>query len=367
MLLSLIIIVALIWAAVIGTIYSNFLVFYSNFAETENYNKAYYASIAALERAELTTKQRQPWFEWGWWRYWSYTLGWESDWPIESNFSYLSRDSGIDSISRWEVSSLTNRIPNPERWWNVDRTLSTGDSINYNMMDYNNSEIITLYRDPISTNNPYQKIEKSDMIKAKENGIDIQIRLPGYLRDTFWNLNSNSGLVNNVKDDAIVDRQVMWKYNDQQFTIFATQNTTLAWNILDGDTAIRESTINNNANLRFGDPSQPQNPLDNEWDEPWTIISPNSSEIYDFKQILENNSDEFSQVQIRLSLLNLLKNSNWAIYPFLEYQVSFPDDPAPDKYFTITAEWNYKDYQVRLNIQKPTKQESILQSFTTIF
>ena len=54
MLLSLVIIVALIWAAVIGNIYSNFLVFYSNFAETENYNKAYLHHLFKTD--EITAK-----------------------------------------------------------------------------------------------------------------------------------------------------------------------------------------------------------------------------------------------------------------------------------------------------------------------
>ena len=95
MLLTLIIIVALIWAAVIWNIYSGFITFYTNFGEIENYNKAYYASIAALERAELVTKQRQPWYDWsGWWindiSSWSYN-NWCSDWIIDNNFSYLSR------------------------------------------------------------------------------------------------------------------------------------------------------------------------------------------------------------------------------------------------------------------------------------
>ena len=53
MLAILIIILVLLWAAVVWSIYSNFLVFYSNFSESENYHRAYYASISALERWEL--------------------------------------------------------------------------------------------------------------------------------------------------------------------------------------------------------------------------------------------------------------------------------------------------------------------------
>jgi hypothetical protein len=45
---------------VVGALYSGFLTFYNNFSETENYNKAYYAAIAALERSELVVKQHEP-------------------------------------------------------------------------------------------------------------------------------------------------------------------------------------------------------------------------------------------------------------------------------------------------------------------
>ena len=64
MLVILIVILILIWVAVVWSIYSNFMVFHSNFSETENYHRAYYSSISALERAELVTKQRQPGYEW---------------------------------------------------------------------------------------------------------------------------------------------------------------------------------------------------------------------------------------------------------------------------------------------------------------
>ena len=62
MLIILVLILLLIWSAVVWTIYSNFLVFYSNFSESENYHKAYYASISALERWELVVKQHKPWY-----------------------------------------------------------------------------------------------------------------------------------------------------------------------------------------------------------------------------------------------------------------------------------------------------------------
>lgn len=368
MLLSLLIIVALIWAAVVGTIYSNFLVFYSNFSESDNYNKAYYASIAALERAELVTKQRQPWFEWTGGRmndgkasdsYGNY----ESDAPIENNFSYLTQNNAKISTSKRHIDSLTNRIPTT--WgWNVDRMLSTGDSEDYNMMDYNLSEIFLLYKDPSDSYNPYEKLKKQNMVKSELSKITGVIRLPGKLKETFWNLDTNNRLIwSNEKDDAIVDRQVMWRYSDSQFTIFSTQDIS-NWTPTNQDTAIRESDLNDGYNFEYStkkDPNKNWSFANNR-----TIIIPTESNIKNFNEIFSNDDDEFSLVQLRFSLLNQLRNRTWDIYPFLEYYTSFDGD-VPDKYFTINSEWGYGDYVVNLTIIKPTIKESILKSFTTIF
>lgn len=362
MLLSLVIIVALVWSAVIGTIFSNFLVFYSNFAETENYNKAYYTAIAALERAELVTKQRQPWYDWWWGRRDNNLIGWQSDWPINNGFSYLSRDSGIDSASVWRINSLTDRIP--RGWeWDVEKTLSADDSMDFNMMNYNDSEVFLLYYDP-GSNNPYTKLTKEETKKSHLERVSGKIRLPKYLYGTFDKLNSSSSLVwNEIKNDVIVDWQVMWKDKDtdSQFTIFATQRTSFWWHISREDTAIREEDINDDG-LDFNFLSR--NPTER-GDDNWTIIGKSTEEIGDFHQIFID--DRFYQNQIKFSLLNPLKDFNWDIYPFLEYFVEFEWDKVPDKYFTIGAEWNYWDYQINLTVHKPTTKKSVLQSFTTIF
>ena len=358
MLLTLVIIVALIWAAVIGNIYSGFITFYSNFSEIENYNKAYYASIAALERAELVTKQRQPWYNWsGWWinngSFWSYH-NWGSDWVISSDFSYLSRDSWKDSTVFWEIESATSRIPR-EWFGDIDKSLVSGDAMNYNMMDYNTSETFMLFYDS-GSNNQYTKVEKNNMTKSTPHTVSGKIRLPLYLYPTFWNLSITSGLIlNSQPDDIIVDWQVIWKINNnQQFTIFYNSDT---------ENTIRESKINDNGlDFEFW---WNRNPIWN--DVMWNVISPlDFSSINNFKTIFENNN-AFEEIQIRLSLLNLLKNWDGMIYPYLEYYIQVGDGAViPDKYFNIDAEWIYWDYRVNLIIHKPTNKESNLQSFTTI-
>ena len=381
MLLTLVVILVLVWSAVVGSLYSNILVFYENFTETDNYHKARYASIAATERAELVIKQREPWYVWSWW--WILWELWDVEWTsqsdkIISDFSYLSNSGGIENKSTLlrKINSRTDRIPSAWKW-NVDKLLSMDDSANYNMMDYDNSEIFLLYYDN-SNGNPYRKIVDSDIQQSKIDEINVDIRLPWFIKDSFWPLNTTKSLSPEWKnDDVVVDRQLRWNYDNKPFTIYATQRyETLA------DSAIRESDINNeDINIVYG--NLKWNPIN--WRaantdpaDTVTIISSVDDEIKElarsnhFQTILEN-TDNFKQKQFKLSLLNLLESQNWAwmIYPFLEYYIEFKPYLAnpiilSDKYFTIQTEGNFWDYKIDNVIFKPTITESILKSFTTI-
>ena len=370
MLLTLVVILILIWSAVVWSLYSNFLVFYSNFSETENYNKAYYASISALERAQLVLRQHKPWYEWSWWwikseAAWSY---FGSD-ISTTEFSYLS-DNHKESSLFWEINSRTNQIP--ATWkWDVDLMMSTWDSNEYNKMDYENSEIILLYYDS-STWNPYNSW--ISLAKSNIQSISTEIRLPWLMSGSFWPLDTNTELdvSSDNKNDAIVDWLIKWYYDDNPFTIFSTQ---LRGNF--NDSVIRESIINSHGTILFWGSWNPTNT-----DElcistcQANIISPADSNIRvladsdKYKKIFSNSS--FSWLELKFSLLNLLRwiYGSWTIYPFLEYNISFfapyGDIIVPDKYYKIKAEWWLWDYLIDTIIYKPTTTESILRSFTTI-
>ncbi|MDR2541529.1 MAG: hypothetical protein LBD11_07425 [Candidatus Peribacteria bacterium] len=60
MVLTIILILLLVGAGLVGALYSSFMVFYTNFGDTIEYNKAYYAAVSALERAELVLRYRKP-------------------------------------------------------------------------------------------------------------------------------------------------------------------------------------------------------------------------------------------------------------------------------------------------------------------
>lgn len=379
MLLILIFILILIWASVVGTIYSNFLVFYSNFSESENYHKAYYNAIAALERAELVTKQRSPWYVWNEWRKiddlaWTW-INWGLSDNIISNFSYLSNTGSTPNTSTVfrNIKSRTSRIP--DIWeGDIEIMLAANDSNNYNMMDYENAQVFLLYYDD-STWNPYTKTSCSewDCILSKPTSITWDIRLPEKLRNPpnwqsgFDILDTTNPLVWTwPNNDAIVDRQVRWKYKGSPFTIYSKQN--IAWKNIyyDLDSAFREWKINNTLKFEFSDHWSPfQDKRNNTIGV--AIINPKENEIKNLHNY-ENlfSSSGTTNPQIRFSLLNLLKDKQNKLYPFLEYFVDFWTNVA-DKYYTINAEWNYVDYKVNIIIRKPTSKESVLWHFTTIF
>jgi len=146
------------------------LVFYSNFSESENYHKAYYASISALERWELVTKQRYPWYVWsGWFILWVPQGGDpnNNDWWSDKSltwFSYFGDNEWESTVFR-SVNSRTTRIPTISGW-DVEWMLSAEDSPNYNMMDYENAQVFLLYTDN-SAGNPYNSWSISKSMPAQ--------------------------------------------------------------------------------------------------------------------------------------------------------------------------------------------------------
>ena len=384
MLLTLVIILVLIWSAVVGSIYSNFLVFYENFTETENYHRARYASTAAIERAELVIKQREPWYVWsGWWILGEQSFTWDS--PSDeliSDFAYLSNEDDEQNKSSLfrKINSRTDRIPSLGNG-NVDKLLATNDSPNYNMMDYENAEVFLLYYDNL-TGEPYNKRDCSEPThcnKADINKITGWIRLPQLIYRKFGDLDVNHPLSAEwwYKDDALVDWQLRWNFYTWgqliPFTLFATQRA--AWGSPSNkDSAIRESHLNKSGwswlELEFYTRRDPRKQSDSSLP---TIVSQSSNDITTitdgdkFNKFFSDNT-HFTDLQLRLSLLNLVLGE-WRLakrYPFLEYYLDFWNTVA-DKYFTIETEGNYWDYKIDSILYKPTITESILRSFTTIF
>jgi len=400
MLIILVLILLLIWSAVVWTIYSNFLVFYSNFSESENYHKAYYASISALERWELVVKQHKPWYMgnggfilWVWtWSIYRDPFNnpidnWWSDGSL-SWFSYFEKNQNKSSVFR-TVNSRATRIPKPWKW-NVERMFSDSDSSDYNTMDYENAEVFLLYYD--NSKPPYTIPTNEDISNSNPDNIVWTIRLPQKLLWHFWSLNTETPLLgfswSLPWDDALVDWQVRWSYcptsDCTPFTIYSTQTINLGWNKPKvekaNDSVFRESDINGPLWFMFQSNRSPIISPNGRWtkinqDGNPVIISQNEQDLKSlngFNWII--NDSRTTNTQLRFSLLNLVRwesGTSYTTYPFLEYYIEFLRSGNPvnvsDKYYTINWEWNFNDYQVNTIIQKPTTKESILWSFTSIF
>ena len=223
-------------------------------------------------------------------------------------------------------------------------------------------------------NNPYQTWT---IAQSTPVAISWIIRLPKLLSGSWWEkLNTNNPLVwsNVPKDDAIVDWQIRWNIWGNSFTIYSTQKTKANWIEVEygNDSIFRESDINTPLTYKFWrdkDVIQNNSPINTDrWDSAELRYISNVNNVNwwsntNFKSIFQNTSGG----SLRFSLLNLLKTNTGYIYPFLEYYADFWGKRVSDKYYTIDAEWNFKDYQVNTIIQKPTVKESVLSNFTSVF
>jgi len=63
MVIAILIILLIVGVAMVGALYSSFLVFYGTFSDTVEYNRAYYAAVSSLERASLVLRYRSPGYE----------------------------------------------------------------------------------------------------------------------------------------------------------------------------------------------------------------------------------------------------------------------------------------------------------------
>ena len=301
--------------------------------------------------------------------------GWNNWWSDKelSDFSYLWDNADVSSIFR-TINSRANRIP-ATSGWDVEWMLSASDSPNYNMMWYENSEVFLLYYDK-SEWNPYISW---DIWQSNPESISWEIRLPKLLLLSwwFWKLDVNNSLIGKnwelPKDDAIVDRQIRWEHVGTPFTIYSTQSTSSNHINYSHDSIFRESDINSPLEFWFTKRS---------WDTIRDTITTSNNQHWDNADItvIGQHADDISifndrfqeifnkdNVSLRFSLLNLLRTSSGHFYPFLEYYVDFWWKTVSDKYYTIDAEWSFKDFQVNTIVQKPTVKETVLWNFTSIF
>jgi hypothetical protein len=171
-----------------------------------------------------------------------------------------------------------------------------------------------------------------------------------------------------INDDIALSWSMEWLYDQNGFKIFPT----IAVFYYSGmqideskDNAIRESTINNTWIIAFSNSFTPINHGAGLTKHNVVAQDASAIEWQHFSQIL-SNANNFSDLRLSFGAANLFRTFTGAIYPYLEYQFTFPQAIA-DRFYTIQWHGRAGEYDVQIIIKKPTVQWTVGSDFTVIF
>ena len=386
-------IIVMIWASLLASIYALINPFTQQLGSIQRYNVAYYGAIASVERAELVLRWHKAWFEWSWWFIDKETFWNSSDYQdsiIKKQYYWQLALTGIWNWIFWKITSMTSGdvIPEPGHW-DLDPDISSWE--NYNKLTFAKSLQFAFYKDITSSwwyytwvsNDNIQDIGLSSNLKVSIRGpLKLVKRYSGTYNWTILNYDNVDLDWDWVADDIIVNRSLFGYTWDQQFTIFPSINVNSNNTVAADDTTIRESSINQylqpgyENNIVFDTSSKDTNPN--------TVRTENVDKFNEspdgavdtwFDNVLNNNSDKVSyaqsnnkvsEVNLKLSLVNYLEYDEGEMYPYLEVKVNAWAS-IPWKNFNIVGEWKAWAYDVKIMIKKPIFNSSAASDFTVLF
>ncbi len=337
-----------------------------------HYHIAYYAAVSAVERGELALRYREPWFIGTGGFIGTTWLG-----PV-SDISTDIISSGDDEGIRWTINSRTQTIP-AVGMGNTDSMFQSSDSADYNMLGYNSLEnLILSYDDTTNIQDYYTWV--TTMVYFTGTSFTGLVRLPPKIFSGFG-LSTQALLCDSIAgndcdpdgdgiyDDLAVNWSLAGLYQGEQFKILPTVGV-FYYNGMQidapNDTIMRESWINATwtGQAMFASSYTPvvngaSLAMHNVVSVDDTAIAP-----LDFATIFQNVA--FTWLRLTLGVPNLLRSFNENIYPYLEYQFSFPQSVA-DRFYSL--QWNGRvgEYDVQISIKKPTAEWTVGGDFTVIF
>ncbi len=132
------------------------------------------------------------------------------------------------------------------------------------------------------------------------------------------------------------------------------------------DNAIRESLINDAAPIAFTNTFTPVTPHGTRLLQ-HTVVGQDAKLIQSKNfQTIFNDTINFSGLRLSFGATNLFRTYTDAIYPYLEYQFTFPQ-PIADRFYTIQGHGRAGEYDVQIVLKKPTVQGTVGGDFTGIF
>jgi len=427
MLLWLVFVVLVLSVAMMLAMFSSFFPFSNQYWNIAQYTSAYYTAMSAVERWALAVKYAghssgwiAHWFDGeSWWKYIKSTNSYSWVWNSSDvwTWDFFSYGNSWATAMLWTVKSTTNRIP--KLWeWDVEPILQElgYHSDNYNMLNYNKTEVISLNWSSAISDNKYY--EYSNSVNTKITDISWEFRLNPYLFKIMSKAigcdTTCSYLCKNTrcpweKDQTrsenlpMIDWVLKWRYesgvNDIEFSVIPSESSTVSstsYHVnLSRDSVIRKNNINQyTSTANIGD-NQVNGSF---WDTKTTVKFWNSNQINNYNiqakqwnsiswlNIISRGADELKSIawgfwwllsnsnvknpHLTFELINYLWNNNssrpW-LYPFLEYYFSFNGAVWMDRYYTIKWEWKVWKYNLTLQVKKPTMKDSSLWNFTIIF
>ncbi len=385
-------IIVMIWASMLASIYAIINPFTQQLGSIQRYNIAYYGAVSSVERAELVLRWHKAWFEWSWWFIYKNTFWNPSDYQnniIKKQYYWQLALTWLWNGIFWKITSMINWNVIPETWHgDLDSDISSWE--NYNKLTFEKSLQFAFYKDTSTQSGYYTWVTDANISNIPlSSNLKVSIRVPlklicAYKNITNCSRNSVSNpLLNNdnndldgdgINDDIVVNRSLFGYTWDQQFTIFPSiniswDNTTPA----DNDTIIRESSVNyyltDNNNIVFDTSTKDTNPnVVRNGNVDKFNVSPDWVITTWFNNILNNlnTPNPISKMNLKLSLVNYLKFDASDVYPYLEVKVDAWTS-IPWKNFNILWEWRAWEYDVKIMIKKPIFDSSAASDFTVLF
>lgn len=263
---------------------------------------------------------------------------------------------------------------------NTDPMLYAPDSKDYNALWYVNLETLLLSYDDTTGSALYYSWV-SNIAFFSGGSLTGIFRLPPKIHAIFgylpWLLcdsyvgNDCDPDGDGIYDDIALSWSMEWLYQWNGFKIFPTIAVFYySWMQVDTskDNAIRESVINDTGIITLDASSLHQfTPIDNGANlTQHNVVASDASAIewQHFSDILSSNT--FSELRLSFGAANLFRTFTGAIYPYLEYQFTFPQ-PIADRFYTIEWHGRVGEYDVQIVLKKPTVQGTVGGDFTVIF
>lgn len=392
MLIIIAMILVMIGAQILSWLYATINPFIDQLWNIQRYNTAYYGAISSVERAYLTLRWHEAWFEWSWWRIGTKKYWHSSDYQADIRTRKYRWTLVFDNFKNWmtwNIKSMTDWTV-PRAWaWNLDSDISSWN--NSQVLWFGESLQYAFYKDTSDKDRYYRKALDSDIKNIKINkNLKFSINLPHKLAKSYnaditkKYLDTKADLDDDtIKDDVIVNWSLFGYTWDSQFTIFPTMDVVYAsssadWKVNLNDTTIRESDVNHGTIVFNTINGAYTNPSDNRtWNPSNFNQSPIDSVATGFKNVLDTwvwrdfgtakANGKISKMNLKLSLVNFLKNSDTNIYPYLEVKLDTAWDRIPWLEYDITGRWRVWEYDVKILLQKPIFKTSAASDFTVLF